>query len=625
MIKEVFKRIGAEILGVRGRVLKDDKIKSENKENTIRREVEKMAVRVVEDFIKVNNLDKKHKHEWIDMIIDQFNFEQEQLKLDILPEGMSLNDLKKDLLRLRGVFFHELIVKFTDLYPKTVDELAERLIDLDIFWESELGRKRMGEMGLDSQQISNDRKMKKWIFGPAEQANLQTVLLSGKVGLVESLHTSLRTIERVREIFAKIEEYFGSEISLVHPTLAHDQVARSTSPKSGMVFPLSADPKDKKYDFARLLPDNALKDSNGRPISGLMVDNSREKIEKRVNKEVVVEYGKHRLEKLIDQISEYREIVGVRHMVQIFQNKDFFYRFGVEKSVVDQMTDNLKNKRDKQIKSGSAEITRKDFFAQLAGIENERLRAQIKEQLEKEEEEYFKDVDRYIRVVIDILSKYNEAYRFDKTEFNYLQFAREFNNAFLDEFFPGMEMDMVFIDNEERGDFGYFFKYVKEMGILMDYMVRNGFLDRDDLVVRISIKDSEESPYRKYSQYRWDAENQCFTVNKNKNKDGTPSPDYSFDSTRDPKDLPSGNIKETITLKEIQDDPNVIAIPLKELEYLMVGSGLLSKVVLLDDGVVYPPLRTLSRAIKIVTSTTGSVDDGIAPCYYPSGEVKSRY
>jgi hypothetical protein len=214
------------------------------------------------------------------------------------------------------------------------------------------------------------------------------------------------------------------------------------------------------------------------------------------------------------------------------------------------------------------------------------------------------NIGKFIKILETL---YREFENFE--EVNYVEFATKLNTMYVGEFFPNIKMPIEFIDEQEEGRLGSLFKYVKDMDKLMAFMVEHRFFDTPrDLVARIALKNPGGT-FSKFARYRWDKDRQVFEVNS----------DDKMDYGAEIATVNDGRYK-TITLDEIRDADTFVAIGLKDLEYVMLGFGIMPEMIVLDDGVFYYAYKYLSDASQRVT--------GSKPLYFaynPVDPTKSGY
>ncbi|MBI5456200.1 hypothetical protein HY969_00500 [Candidatus Kaiserbacteria bacterium] len=635
------------------------------------------------ELIAQMDLAGKPKGEWLDRILNLISEEASDPRSK--PLYVSPDEYKMDLLRIRGALIHEYLARFSGLYAKDSKELIERMNALDKFWASEEGRKKLTDMGLDSDRILSERH-DKWSMGPAEQMMLQPLLLGGSPrSLAEAIPVATDSLSRVFALHDEIEANYGKHIPLIHPYLRFDSIARA-GPTDGTYFPLTM--AGGGADAARLITSKSLTEQSRRPASELTIPNrpvkifSKDKIRKIASRiqgdfkrqvlessefkrepadegwldgvmhligeeirssvhtpaslsvadwhkelqdtrtEMKVERDRDNktiFETTLEKLEQYRSFLRSTFIMSSIAGKEFADAAkgkGVPEEVLQQLVSNLQTAHAKQAQSQKnnpqfhlpLSVIQRNVTSVITsgmfGTDAERasIASELLDFLITKESDSHGHVDKYIDVARISFQKYN-----GQRQVNFLEFATGFNDLFLKRYFPNRDMPARPIDDETPGSFGMFFSYIEDMGKLMEFLERNEFVHKDDkgrypMFCRISIQ-GDDGKYKKFSQYRWDPKKHSFTVNDESNMD--------FRKDAKPgEEVPTGNVIPEITLQDIKDRKDVIAIPLKELEYLAVGSGLTPRIAMLDDNTFYEAYRSLAWAIKKLTK-------GHLPPYYP--------
>lgn len=207
------------------------------------------------------------------------------------------------------------------------------------------------------------------------------------------------------------------------------------------------------------------------------------------------------------------------------------------------------------------------------------------------------NVDKFIKLVSFLYKKYK-----NQKDISYVEFAKEMNQLYIKSFFPYLNISVETIDSQVEGRLGKFFDYIKDMDKLVDFMVEHRFFEScDDLCVRVALKGGS-GKYSKFARYRWNKSEKCFVVNENEKMD------YGSEIAT----TENGKYKK-LSLEQIRDTDKFVSIALKDLEYVMLGFGIMPEMVILDDGVFYYAYKYLSDACQRVT--------GSKPLYYAYNEV----
>lgn len=199
-------------------------------------------------------------------------------------------------------------------------------------------------------------------------------------------------------------------------------------------------------------------------------------------------------------------------------------------------------------------------------------------------EERLNKAKKFLIILKQIYTEYS-----DKFEISYPEFAMKLNNAYVKAFFPNVPLPIEFIDAQSDGRFGNFMKYVNDMDKFVKFMTEHRFFDSEkELCLRLSFKKNDGS-YTKFARYFWNSLTQRFEVN----------PEDKMDYESEIATVENGKFS-SLRLQDIQDSDTFIAIPLKSIEYVSFGFGIMPEMVVLDDGVFFPAFRELPEATKTV-------------------------
>ena len=415
------------------------------------------------------------------------------------------------------------------LYARDLHTLAKRVEYVDLFWNSEPGKIKLREMGLDADTIVRDRTKLPLLFGPAEQLNpLPAMLTLGNRDLADAITEANEILSKIIGMYIELTPLVAKRMLLCLPTLAYDQVSKANSASSSLHVHIE------EGQVYGLVSDNQLSKYNRIPISGLKM-----------------------------------------------RIKPTF--------TMNRKTGAVEYKKGESSLMGAIERL-KEFANGLQGTERK--------------SRDLENIGKFIKILETL---YGQFENFE--EVNYVEFATKLNTMYVGEFFPNIKMPIEFIDEQEEGRLGSLFKYVKDMDKLMAFMVEHRFFDTArDLVARIALKNPDGT-FSKFARYRWDKDGQVFEVNSEDKMD------YGAEIAT----ANDGRYK-TITLDEIRDADKFVAIGLKDLEYVMLGFGIMPEMIVLDDGVFYYAYKYLSDASQRVT--------GSKPLYFaynPVDPTKSGY
>lgn len=414
------------------------------------------------------------------------------------------------------------------LYARDLLTLAKRVEYIDLFWNSEPGKIKLREMGLDADAIVRDRTKLPLLFGPAEQLNpLPAMLTLGNRDLADAITEANEILSKVIGMYIELTPMVAKKMLLTLPTLKFDQVSRSQSASSNLHFHVA------EGETYGLISEKSLKSNNRGPLVDLKM---------RVKPPVSMNKRGEPVE-------------------------------------------------DNKVLSLKGAIKRLNEFAD--GLQGEGRES--------------RDIENVIKFIEILNALYREYENFE--EVNYVEFATKLNAMYVGKFFPNIKMPIEFIDDQEEGRLGSLFRYVKDMDKLMSFMVEHRFFDTiNDLAVRIALKNPDGT-FSKFARYRWNKEGQVFEVN----------PEDKMDFGAEIATVNDGKYK-SITLEDIRDEGKFVAIGLKDLEYVMLGFGIMPEMIVLDDGVFYYAYKYLSDASQRVT--------GSKPLYFaynPVDPTKSGY
>lgn len=438
-------------------------------------------------------------------------------------------DLREDVFEIVfNTLDHAWRAKHSGLYARDLPTLAKRVEYIDLFWNSEPGKIKLREMGLDADAIVRDRTKLPLLFGPAEQLNpLPAMLTLGYRDLVDAIDEANGVLSKVIGNYIELTPLVAKRMLLCLPTLAFDQVSKSNSASSSLHIHLN------EGEVFGLVSDSHLAKFNRMPIKGLTMRVKPSEIKNKKTGESEFRKGEVTLLGAVEKLREY--VLGK------INSEDVLSEFSREK------------------------------------------------------------IQKFLTILESLYAEYQNS-----EEVNYVEFATKMNSMYVSAFFPNIKMPIEFIDEQIDGRLGNLFKYVTDMNKLISFMVEHRFFDTEnELVVRVSQKNNDGT-FTKFARYRWNkALNSglgSFEVNAEDKMD------YGSEIATN-----EGGRYKQISLEEIRDEGKFVAIGLKDLEYVMLGFGIMPEMIVLDDGVFYYAYKYLSDASQRVT--------GSKPLYYAYNPV----